>query len=67
MRNATCDLCGRGGINPDVDYQRIVAYERRRSSGSASVVMREPLNRWAHRACIDLRRAGVNVQQDSMW
>lgn len=53
-----CQFCGEP-VNPELDWRRVVGWERRRAQGGTNAVaLREPLGQWACRTCIDLRRSG---------
>ena len=51
-------------------YRRVTGWERKawaetRKSGS-DIVLREPLDEYAHPACIARVRAGLNVRQEAL-
>jgi hypothetical protein len=65
-----CAFCG-GPIDPaDQMWRRVIGWERKASAesrrGGSDIVFREPLDEYAHDACVQLEKAGVSVAQVSL-
>jgi hypothetical protein len=67
--DATCALCGRtvNALDP-YTWRRVVGWERKatqasRKSGS-DIALREPLDEYAHSACIRLAQQGLAPTQE---
>lgn len=70
---ATCAYCGEA-VDPTKrsTYRRVVGWERkagRRLSGAhggSDISLREPLDEWAHPACVDRAKRGVHAHQEAL-
>jgi hypothetical protein len=65
-----CHFCGQPIYTTRSSYRRVQGWERKafaesRKSGS-DIVLREPLDDYAHAGCIARVRAGLNAGQESL-
>lgn len=68
---STCVHCA-AEINPQTDYRRVLAWERKAQSasrrGGSDIVLREPtgVDLWSCMFCIERLKRGVSVEQESL-
>lgn len=63
-----CHYCGEE-VDPSTALQRITGWESKGTGtrrGGSDILARERLQDFAHRACVDSIRSGVNVGQEQL-
>lgn len=66
MSAGRCIHC-QGPIDEDQDYRKVIGWERRRSAGGTNAIkLREPLDDWACRWCVEKQVKGLAPSQGAL-
>jgi hypothetical protein len=70
MIEIRCHFCGQPVNANRSSYRRVQGWERKglgeTRKGGSDVLLREPLDEWAHASCVSRIRAGLSVGQESL-